>query len=222
MERKHKKQENKVYDDVYGSDDVDHTKVNPQDASRKPTKPFYYHELSPSLSDGFERLESPEQDDSAYHTLHHNFSTSHSFHKSSSDASSNPFPSQESLRSSSPLSSGASHSKKVHSTLIRIQLGDDKKLSHDWYSEFTSQSSQHKNAFSSPLANRSVNSSSLLEYDSHIAHMRGNLPHTSFLKNKVAIRTKQKYLKKHSSIVTQTLNYIKQTDSLLSFSFINF
>lgn len=186
MERKNKRH----FGDEIASDEADNARMNPQDATKKPAKPFYYHELSPSLSDGFERLESPEQDDSAYHTLHHQFSTSQAFHKSSSDASSNPFPSQESLRSSSPMSSGASSSKKVHSTLIRIQLSDDKKVSHDWYSEFTSQSHQHKNqsfqhknAYSSPLAKGSVNSSSPFEYDSHIAHMRGNLLHSSFLRS---------------------------------------
>lgn len=181
MDNKIKKHKSRTFEESHGSDENDFA----QNESRttKTIKPFYYHELSPSPSDGFERLESPEQDDSAYHTLHHNFPTSQSFQKSSSDASSNPFPSEESLHSSSPLSSRSSHSKKVHSTLIRIQLGDDKKLSHDWYSEFTNQSYQHKNAFSSPLANRSGSSSSPFEYDSHIAHMRGNIPHSSFLRS---------------------------------------
>lgn len=115
--------------------------------------------------------ESPGHDDSAYQTFH--YSSSQSFSKSSSATSCDRFPSEESIRSKSP--SGLPHSsKKVHSTLIRIQLGEDKKVSHEWYSEFTNQSI-HQQAFSSPLANRSANTSSQFEYDSHIAHMRGKV-----------------------------------------------
>lgn len=120
---------------------------------------------------GIEIYESPGHEDSAYHTFPH--SSSQSFSKSSSVTSGDRFPSEESLRSMSP--SGLPHSsKKVHSTLIRIQLGDDKKVSHEWYSEFTNQAIHHQ-AFSSPLAKRSANTSSQFEYDSHIAQMRGKL-----------------------------------------------
>lgn len=173
MEHRNRKKEYKSYEETQGSDEVDQAELSfPRAPPRKIVKPTFYHDSSP----GFERLESPGHDDSAYHTFHHHSSTSHSFSKSSSVASSDRFPSAESLRSSSPLAGGASSCKKNHSTLIRIQLGDDKKVSHEWYSDFTNhnQSHQHKNAFSSPLANRSANSSSQFEYDSHIAHMRGN------------------------------------------------
>lgn len=122
----------------------------------------------------FEVLKSPSgiEGDSAYHTFHHS-----SLSKSTSIASSSSgrFPSEESLRSCSPASinnSSSNSNKKTHSTLIRIQLGDDKKISHEWYSQFTSQS-HHNQAFNSPLAKRAANSSSQFEYDSHIAHMRG-------------------------------------------------
>ena len=126
-----------------------------------------HHDVSQGIA-GIEILESPSGiDDSAYHTFSHS-----SFSKSTSAASSDRFPSEESLRSGSPSYSSSSSSKKNHSTLIRIQLGDDKKISHEWYSQFTSQS-HHNQAFNSPLANRVTNSSSQFEYDSHIAHMRG-------------------------------------------------
>lgn len=173
MEHKNRKRDSKSYDESQGSDEVDRAELSfPRAAPRKVVKTTYYHDLSP----GFERLESPGNDDSDYHTYPHHSSTSHSFSKSSSVVSSDRFPSTESLRSSSPYLGGASSSKKTHSTLIRIQLGDDKKVSHEWYSDFTNQSlpHQHINAFSSPLANRSANSSSQFEYDSHIAQMRGN------------------------------------------------
>lgn len=175
MERPNRKRDNKKSDEGHGSDEVDRAESYPRALPRKSVKPLFYHESSPGPSSGFDRLESPGQDDSAYHTFpHHASSTSRSFSKSSSAASSDRFPSEENLRSSSPFSNASSSSKKVHSTLIRIQLGDDKKVSHEWYSEFTNQSHQHKQAFSSPLANRSANASSQFEYDSHIAHMRGN------------------------------------------------
>lgn len=119
---------------------------------------------------GIEILESPGgHEDSAYHTFPHSSSSPHSFSKSSSMTSSGRFPSEESFRPMSPASSTGSASKKSHSTLIRIQLGDDKKVSHEWYSQFT----HHNQAFNSPLANRVANTSSQFEYDSHIAHMRG-------------------------------------------------
>lgn len=169
-----RKRDNRRHGESQGSDEVDRADTYPRAAPRRQVnRPIFQHELSPAASStgGFERLESPGQDDSAYHTFPHTSSTSHhSFSKSSSVASSERFPSSDSLRSGSPFGS----SKKNHSTLIRIQLGDDKKVSHEWYSEFTQQShQQHKTAFSSPLANRSANSSSQFEYDSHIAHMRG-------------------------------------------------
>lgn len=141
------------------------------DSSQRIRRPVRqpHHDVSHGI-DGIEILESPGIDDSAYHT----FSQS-SFSKSTSAASSDRFPSEESLRSGSlSYSSTSSSNKKNHSTLIRIQLGDDKKISHEWYSQFTSQS-HHNQAFNSPLANRVTNSSSQFEYDSHIAHMRGNL-----------------------------------------------
>lgn len=172
MDHKHKKGDNKSFDGAQGSDEVDRSDLSfPRAAPRNISKQIYYH----SPSSGLERLESPCHDDSAYHTFPHHSSTSQSFSKSSSVASSDRFPSAESLRSTSPFSGRVTSSKKNHSTLIRIQLGDDKKVSHEWYSEFTSHSQphQHLNAFSSPLANRSANSSSQFEYDSHIAQMRG-------------------------------------------------
>lgn len=176
MERPNRKRDNKKSDEDHGSDEVDRAESYPRALPRKLVKSVFYQELSPSTSSGFERLDSPGQDDSAYHTFpHHASSTSRSFSKSSSvTSSSDRFPSEENLRSSSPFSNASSSSKKVHSTLIRIQLGDDKKVSHEWYSEFTNQSHQHKQAFSSPLTNRSANACSQFEYDSHIAHMRGN------------------------------------------------
>jgi hypothetical protein len=172
MERSNRKRDNKNSDEGRGSDEVDRAESYPRVLPRKSVKTLSYQfESSPG---GFERLESPGQDDSAYYTFpHHASSTSRSFSKSSSAASSDRFPSEENLRSSSPFSNASSSSKKVHSTLIRIQLGDEKKVSHEWYSEFTNQSHQHKQAYSSPLANRSANSSSQFEYDSHIAQMRG-------------------------------------------------
>lgn len=157
-----RKRTTKSADEGHGRDEVDRAQSYPRVVTRKTVKPIFYHDSSPG---GFE-VESPGQDDSAYHTFPHH--SSQSFSSQSSDR----FPSEESLRSSSPFGSS---SKKVHSTLIRIQMGDDKKVSHEWYSEFTNQSHQHKTAFSSPLANRSANSSSQFEYDSHIAHMRGKL-----------------------------------------------
>jgi hypothetical protein len=173
MERPNRKRDNKS-DEGRGSDEVDRAESYPRAAPRKSVKPIFYHESSPGPS-GLDRLESPGQDDSAYYTFpHHASSTSRSFSKSSSLASSDRFPSEENFRSSSPFSNASTSSKKVHSTLIRIQLGDDKKVSHEWYSEFTNQSHQHKQAFSSPLANRAANTSSQFEYDSHIAQMRGN------------------------------------------------
>lgn len=153
-----------------GQDEVDRS------YQRRTVRQFY-HESSPGFS-GIEILESPARDDSAYHTFPHT-SSSHSFSKSSSYASSDRFPSEESLRSSSPMSLPSS-SKKVHSTLIRIQLGDDKKVSHEWYSEFTNQS-HHNQAFNSPLVNRAAKSSSHFEYDTHIAQMRGNFVFLFFL-----------------------------------------
>lgn len=174
MERTNRKRDNKQCDEGHGSDELDRAETYPRAAPRKTVKPIFYHGSSPAPSGGFERLDSPGQDDSAYHTYTHQTSTSQSFSKSSSVASSDRFPSEESLRSPSPYSSVPSSSKKVHSTLIRIHLGDDKKVSHEWYSEFTHQSHQHKAAFSSPLNTRSANSSSHYEYDSHIAQMRGN------------------------------------------------
>jgi hypothetical protein len=148
-----------------GHDETDRAESYHRSVIRRTVRQ-YFHDSSPGLS-GIEILESPGRDDSAYHTFPHTSSSTHSFSKSSSVASSDRFPSEESLRSSSPVSS-----KKVHTTLIRIQLGDDKKVSHEWYHDFTSQS-HHNQAFSSPLANRAANSSSHFEYDSHIAHMRG-------------------------------------------------
>lgn len=165
MERANRKRDNKS-DEGHGSDEVDRAESYPRVVTRKSVKPIFYHDSSPGTSGGYEVLESPGQDDSAYHTFPHHSS----FSKSSSAASSDRFPSEESLRSSSPYGSS---SKKVHSTLIRIQLGDEKKVSHEWYSEFQSQSHHHKPAFSSPLNNRSANSSSQFEFDSHIAQMRG-------------------------------------------------
>lgn len=173
MERSNRKGTNKQCDEGRGSDEVDRVETNPRFFTRKTVKPILHHDSSPGPTGGFERLDSPNQDDSAYHTFPHHSSTSQSISKSSSVASSDRFPSEESLRSPSPFSSAPSTSKKVHSTLIRIQLGDDKKVSHEWYSEFTHQSHQHNPAFSSPLANRSANLSSQFEYDSHIAQMRG-------------------------------------------------
>ena len=170
MEHRNRKKDNANSDETRDLDEVDRAELRfPRAAPRKIVNPSFYHDSN----SGFERLESPGHDDSAYQTYPLT-STSQSFSKSSSGASSDRFPSAESLRSSSPFSSGPSSSKKTHSTLIRIQLGDDKKVSHEWYSEFTNQSHQHKNALSSPLANRSANSSSQFEYDSHIAQMRGN------------------------------------------------
>lgn len=175
MERTNRKRDDKNCDEGHGSDEVDRVESYPRVVTRRTVKPIFYRDSSPAgPSSSYEILESPGQDDSAYHTFPHHASTSQSFSKSSSVASSDRFPSEESLRSSSPYASAQSSSKKVHSTLIRIQLGDDKKVSHEWYSEFTHQSHQHKPAFSSPLANRSANSSSQFEYDSHIAQMRGN------------------------------------------------
>lgn len=164
---------NKNYDEGHGSDEVDRAESYPRALPRQSVKPVFYHDSSPGSTGAFERMESPGHDDSAYHTFPHHASSSRSFSKSSSVASSDRFPSEESLRSS-PYSHGPSSTRKVHQTLIRIQLGDDKKVPHEWYSEFTHQSQQHKQAFGSPLANRPANSSSQFEYDSHIAHMRGN------------------------------------------------
>lgn len=146
-----------------GHDEVDRAEITQR------TRRAVRHETCPLPGhSGIEIFESP--DDSAYHTFPH---STQSFSKSSSVTSCDRFPSEESIRSMSP--SGLPHSsKKVHSTLIRIQLGDDKKVSHEWYSEFTNQAIHHQ-AFSSPLANRSANTSSHFEYDSHIAHMRGNV-----------------------------------------------
>lgn len=146
-------------------------------------------EMSPCSSSGIDRIESsPDKDDSAYHTFHHHHHHHHSHHhgpnvssisisKSSSIASSDRFPSEESLRSSSPYLS----SKPVHSHLIRIQLGGDSRVSqHEWYSEFQNQS-HNQRAFSnsprlsSPLSNRSNLSGSDVEYDSHIAQKRGKI-----------------------------------------------
>lgn len=127
--------------------------------------------FSRESSVGFSRSEilheeSPVRDDSAYHTYPH--TSTHSIPKSSSNSSSR-FSSEESL----PMSS-----KKNHQTLIRIQLGgDDKKVSHEWYSEFTSQSHHSQtnqcDFLNSPLVNRVAKSNSQFEYDSHIMHMRG-------------------------------------------------
>lgn len=180
---------------VDSEDEVDNAAVAayPKPAPRRQlfTSSIHHfpHETSPCSSTwseatgGIERIESsPDKDDSAYHTFHHHHHHSHhhghnvssvSISKSSSIASSDRFPSEESLRSSSPYLS----SKPVHSHLIRIQLGGDK-VSHEWYSEFQNQSHNHR-AFSnsprlsSPLSNRSNLSGSDVEYDSHIAQKRG-------------------------------------------------
>lgn len=173
MDRSNRKKDKRQCDEGHGADEVDRAETYPRVSTRKAMKSFYYHDSSPSASSGLERLDSPVQDDSAYHTFPHQTSTSQSFSKSTSAASSDRFPSEESFRSPSPFLNAPASSKKVHSTLIRIQLGDDKKVSHEWYSEFTHQSHQHNPAFSSPLNNRSANSSSQFEYDSHIAQMRG-------------------------------------------------
>lgn len=166
MEHKHTKRDNTFFK----QDEVDEVEYKNRVSTYKSVKAFC-HECSPGPSGRFERLESPEQDDSAYHTLTQRTSSSHSFSKSSSATSSDRFPSEESLVSSSLYKNVPSSSKKVHSTLIRIQLGDEKKVSHEWYSEFTHQSQLHKPAYSSPLANRYV------EYDSRIAQMKGNFVH---------------------------------------------
>lgn len=162
MERTNKKDQ-----DFEGHDEVDRAESYQRVSSRRVTKKIY---SDPNIS-GIEILESPGPDDSDYHTFPHSYS--HSFSKSSSTsiASSDRFPSEESFRSSSPHNQTSS-GKKVHSTLIRIHLGDDKKVSHEWYSDFTNKS-HHNQAFSSPLVNRSANSSSQFEYDTHIAQMRG-------------------------------------------------
>lgn len=146
-----------------------HDEVDRAENIQRTTRRAVRHDTCPLPGfSGIEIYESPGHDDSAYHTFPH--SSSQSFSKSSSVTSCDRFPSEESLRSmESPHSS-----KKVHSTLIRIQLGDDKKVSHEWYSEFTNQAIHHQ-AYSSPLANRSANTSSQFEYDSHIAHMRGKV-----------------------------------------------
>lgn len=163
MERTNKKDQQ-----FEGHDEVDRVESYQRVSTRRVTRQVF---SDPNVS-GIEILESPGRDDSAYHTFPHTHS--HSFSKSSSIASSDRFPSEESFRSSSPLSQASSSGRKVHSTLIRIQLGDDKKVSHEWYSEFTkSQTHHHNQAFSSPLTNRAANSSSQFEYDTHIAHMRG-------------------------------------------------
>lgn len=104
----------------------------------------------------------------------HHVSVSSSFPRSSSYSSN--FDSTENSRSSSIMSGGTSSSKN-HCFSHRNAFGDEKRVSHEWYSEFTVnyKSHKHKNAFSSSLNNRSPNSAcSQLEYDSHIAHMRGN------------------------------------------------
>lgn len=170
MEQRNKKKDNESFEEGQGFDEVDRADSYPRAMPRKTTvpRPTFFHDSSPG---GLERLESPGQDDSAYHTFPHHSSTYLSYSKSPSVTSSDRFPSEESLHSSSPFSS--SSSKKNYSTYIRIALGDEKKVPHDWYSDFTHQTHQHKTAFSSPLANRSANSSSQFEYDSHIAHMRG-------------------------------------------------
>jgi hypothetical protein len=188
--RQNKSDQNLSQDEVDNSSNFNFPKPAPR---RKLFTSSIYnyppHELSPCSStwSGIDRMEtSPDKDDSAYHTYHHHHhhhshgphTSSTTFSKSSSAASSDHFPSSESLRSSSPFQT----SKPVHSHLIRIQLGgDDKKLSHEWYSEFQNQTHHHR-AFanspivSSPLSNRSANtSSSEIEYDSHIALKRGNL-----------------------------------------------
>lgn len=166
-------------------DEVDNATNFPKPAPRRKlftsTIYNYPHESSPCSSSwsGIDRTEaSPDKDDSAYHTYHHHHgrpTSSASFSAASSDR----FPSSDSLRSSSPFLT----SKPVHSHLIRIQLGgDEKKVStHEWYSEFQNQSHHHRAyanspIVSSPLSNRSANtSSSEIEYDSHIALKRGNL-----------------------------------------------
>ena len=173
----------KCHDNVDNLDEVDIVETNFQKTViRKSTKQLQFHELNPyTLS----RQESPSQEDSAYQTYPHSYATkSHSISNSSSFASSDRFPSEESLRSSNQTfyttSESPSTSKKPHSTLIRIQLsGDDKKVSHEWYNKFTSQT-HHNPASFSPLTNRAANTSSKFEFDSHIAHMRGNL-HLFFL-----------------------------------------
>lgn len=161
-------------------DEVDFVETNFQKTViKKTTKQLQFHELSPFT---MSRQESPSQEDSAYQTYPHSYATkSHSISNSSSFASSDRFPSEESLRSSAQTfyttSESPSTSKKPHSTLIRIQLsGDDnnKKVSHEWYNKFTSQA-HHNQASYSPLTNRAANTSSKFEFDSHIAHMRGNL-----------------------------------------------
>lgn len=161
-------------------DEVDFVETNFQKTViKKTTKQLQFHELSPFT---MSRQESPSQEDSAYQTYPHSYATkSHSISNSSSFASSDRFPSEESLRSSAQTfyttSESPSTTKKPHSTLIRIQLsGDDnnKKVSHEWYNKFTSQA-HHNQASFSPLTNRAANTSSKFEFDSHIAHMRGNL-----------------------------------------------
>lgn len=172
MEQRNKRKDDQNLSEGHGSDEVDRAESHPRAAPRSSVKTFHFDDSSPSQSSGYDRLGSPSQ----FHAFPHHSATSQ--FRSSSVASSDRFPSTDSLRSGSPFSCGPSSSKKVHSTLIRIQLGDDKKVSHEWYSEFASQShhshQQHKATFGSPLANRSANSSSQFEYDSHIAHMRGN------------------------------------------------
>lgn len=163
MERTNKKDQH-----FEGHDEVDRAESYQRGLSRRVAKQTFG---DPNVT-GLEFLESPGLDDSAYHTFPHTYSHS-------SIASSDRFPSEESFRSSSPLSQSSS-GKRTHSTLVRIQLGDDKKISHEWYSEFTKKQTPHNQAFSSPLANRAANSSSQFEYDSHIAHMRGKYLDTNF------------------------------------------
>lgn len=171
MDQRKRKKDDEHLGEGHGSDEVDRAESRPRAAPRQSVKTFHFEDSSPSQSSGYDRLGSPSQ----FNAYPHHSSSSQ--FKSSSVASSDRFPSTDSLRSGSPFSSGPSSSKKVHSTLIRIQLGDDKKVSHEWYSDFASKSHQpfsSQATFSSPLANRSANSSSQFEYDSHIAQMRGN------------------------------------------------
>jgi hypothetical protein len=129
------------------------------------------HDVPMQEDSNIEIVESSRYDDSVYTSL----PQSASFSKTSSIFSSNSrFSSEESLRSSSSHSSHYAGSKKVHSTLVKIRLGENKKISHDWYSDFTNQS-QHMQASSSnsPLKIRVANASSQFEYDTHIAQMRG-------------------------------------------------
>lgn len=167
-----------TYESERGSiDEVDRVQNYQKIVIKKSVKQVKYHDLNKSgssgtVSSGNGREQSPLSD-SAYHTFPVSFSTTcgttssqaDSLSHSSSFASSEQFPSEENLFSTTPTSS------KKYSTRINIQFHgkDAAEKPHEWYNQYTSQAFHQ-----SPLTNRSLSTNSKFEFDSHIAQIRGN------------------------------------------------